>query len=158
MTALEAHSARYLTRDDVAALHGVLTSVFASSSDERMPPLTTINYGALDALLSAPRHSFNGMPAYPSLPEKAAILFYAVNKRHLFLNGNKRMAVACLVYFIFQNGYRLAVTAAELPAKTLEIAVSDPMAFPSTKRALTHWIANNLLPLNDNDPPLLGLH
>jgi death-on-curing protein len=157
MIAAEHPAVRYLTRHHVAALHKVLTEVFSQEHDEHMPALTTLDQNALDALLLLPAHSFDGLPSYPSLPEKAAILFYSITKRHLFLNGNKRMAVACLVFFIFENGYRLAVTADELTEKTLEVAMSDPLAFPSIKRSLTRWISQNLLPLNDNDPSLLDV-
>jgi death on curing protein len=157
MIAAEHPAIRYLTRSDVAALHKVLMEVFSREHDEHMPALTTMDQGALDALLLLPAQSFDGLPSYPSLPEKAAILFYSVTKRHLFFNGNKRMAVACLVFFIFENGYRLAVTADELTEKTLEVAMSDPLTFPAIKRSLTHWISQNLLPLNDNDPSLLDV-
>ena len=43
---------------------------------------------------------------YKGFFEKAAFLFASVNKGHFFANGNKRLALAILVYFIYLNKYQ----------------------------------------------------
>ncbi|MFK5948212.1 MAG: virulence protein RhuM/Fic/DOC family protein [Methylococcales bacterium] len=40
---------------------------------------------------------------YPSLEEKAATLLYLIVKNHSFVDGNKRIAAACFLYFLQQN-------------------------------------------------------
>lgn len=142
---------RYLSRADIVALHGILTAVFENDGAERMPPFRIVDEAALDALLMTPKQSIYGREIYPSLPEKAAIIYYTVNKRHLFVNGNKRMSVVCVLHFLFQNGYKLAVTAEELTEVTLQIARSDPHDFPRIKQELVAWISGSLLPL-EPDP------
>lgn len=49
------------------------------------------------------RQSFNGKDLYPSLEEKAANLLYFITKNHSFVDGNKRIAAACFLYFLQQN-------------------------------------------------------
>ena len=47
--------------------------------------------------------SFGGVELYPTLEEKAANLLYFITKNHSFVDGNKRIAAACFVYFLEQN-------------------------------------------------------
>lgn len=42
---------------------------------------------------------------YPDILNKAAYLFVAVNKGHLFLNGNKRLSLLVLLDFLYRNNY-----------------------------------------------------
>jgi len=46
---------------------------------------------------------FDGKELYPSIEEKAATLLYLVVKNHGFIDGNKRIAAACFLYFLNQN-------------------------------------------------------
>lgn len=45
----------------------------------------------LDAALNLPRQTFGGNDLYPTLINKAAILFYAINKGHVFQIGLKNI-------------------------------------------------------------------
>jgi len=47
--------------------------------------------------------SFGGNDLYPSLEEKAATLLYLIVKNHSFVDGNKRIAAACFLYFLKKN-------------------------------------------------------
>ncbi len=47
--------------------------------------------------------SFGGQDLYPSLEEKAAMLLYFIVKNHSFVDGNKRIAAACFLYFLDKN-------------------------------------------------------
>lgn len=49
------------------------------------------------------RQAFDGNDLYPSVEEKAATLLYLVVKNHSFVDGNKRIAAACFLYFMEQN-------------------------------------------------------
>lgn len=48
--------------------------------------------------------TFGGDDLYPSLEEKGATLLYLIIKNHGFIDGNKRIAAACFLYFLEQNG------------------------------------------------------
>lgn len=45
---------------------------------------------------------------YPDFFAKAAYLFCSIIDGHPFSNGNKRMAVSVLTYFLLLNGYRIS--------------------------------------------------
>ena len=47
--------------------------------------------------------SFDGKELYPSIQEKAANLLYYIVKNHSFVDGNKRIAAACFLYFLDKN-------------------------------------------------------
>lgn len=48
--------------------------------------------------------TFDDKDLYPSLEEKAATLLYLIVKNHAFVDGNKRIAAVCFLYFLEQNG------------------------------------------------------
>jgi len=47
---------------------------------------------------------FGGQDCYPTVEEKAATLLYLIVKNHSFIDGNKRIAAACFLYFLNKNG------------------------------------------------------
>jgi prophage maintenance system killer protein/prophage antirepressor-like protein len=49
------------------------------------------------------KQSFGETDLYPSIEEKAANLLYFITKNHSFVDGNKRIAAACFLYFLQQN-------------------------------------------------------
>ncbi len=49
------------------------------------------------------RQTFSGQELYPTIEEKAANLLYFIVKNHSFVDGNKRIAAACFVYFLHKN-------------------------------------------------------
>lgn len=48
--------------------------------------------------------TFGGEELYPSIEEKAAMLFYLVVKNHSFSDGNKRIAAFLFLWFLEKNG------------------------------------------------------
>jgi prophage maintenance system killer protein len=88
--------------------------------------------------------TFDGQEVYPSLEEKAAHLLYFLVKNHHFVDGNKRIAAALLLWFLQKNralyradgGKRIADNA--LVAMTLLIAESRP----DEKDVLTRVVVN----------------
>jgi hypothetical protein len=49
------------------------------------------------------KQSFDGKDLYPSIEEKSVNLLYFITKNHSFVDGNKRIAAACFIYFLEQN-------------------------------------------------------
>ena len=49
------------------------------------------------------KQGFDDIEFYPTIEEKAANLLYFITKNHSFVDGNKRIAAACFLYFMEQN-------------------------------------------------------
>ena len=49
------------------------------------------------------RQEFEEREAYPGLPSKAAHLMYFITKKHYFVDGNKRIAAALMLWFMDMN-------------------------------------------------------
>lgn len=67
--------------------------------------------GLFQSALARPQASFGGNDLYPALFEKAAALAESLARNHPFVDGNKRMALACMRVMLRLNGYQ--VTASE---------------------------------------------
>lgn len=76
------------------------------------------------------KQAFDNTEFYPSIEEKAANLLYFITKNHSFVDGNKRIAAACFIYFLEQN-------------KALLKADGCPIIDSDTLAALTLFIATS---------------
>ena len=76
------------------------------------------------------KQGFGAIEFYPSIEEKAANLLYFITKNHSFVDGNKRIAAACFLYFMQKNNALLKpdgspiIDNTTLAALTLFIATS----------------------------------
>lgn len=94
--------------------------------NEPIPDFGTRYPGILESCLANAFQTYAKKDLYPTLEDKAAIIFYQMIKNHPFVNGNKRIAVTTLFTFLVANGkwldvqnedlYRVAVWVAESPA------------------------------------------
>src|SRR3989338_11156467 len=57
----------------------------------------------LESCLNQPFVQFSQKDLYRGLVGKGSILFYLLIKNHPFKNGNKRIAIMCLLYFLHKN-------------------------------------------------------
>lgn len=94
-------------------------------TDEPIPPFETRYPNILESCLEQPFQSFDGEDLYPSQYLKAALMFYLVIKNHPFRNGNKRMAIALTLTFLYLNGQMLYITNADLYNIALNVASSN---------------------------------
>ena len=76
------------------------------------------------------KQSFDGVELYPTIEEKAANLLYFITKNHSFVDGNKRIAAACFIYFLKKNNSLLKPDGL-------------PIIDNTTLAALTLFIANS---------------
>jgi death-on-curing protein len=134
---------RYLSKTDITDIYLVLFDRFKEIG-EPIPPFAQVNEKEIENLVVIPQTKHFGEEQYPTIESKAAILFYKINKGHIFPNGNKRISLACLFVFLEINNRRLEITEDEVTAKAIEIANSDPRNFDSTKEELESWIKTNL--------------
>jgi len=95
------------------------SDVFAKPKDE-----------SFESSINQIRQSFDGNDLYSSLEEKAATLLYLIVKNHSFVDGNKRIAAACFLYFMEQNNL-------------LFNAVNEPILSNDALASLTLFIASS---------------
>ncbi len=133
----------YLDKEDIELIHAIV-SKREEREGEPIPPFALANQGDIEVLVNNPRRVFDGKELYPTIADKAAIIFYTVNKRQIFINGNKRMSTACLLVFLGINGKQLTVSPDELTQKALWLANTDAGEFQNIKAELTSWIESHL--------------
>src|SRR5262245_34128890 len=104
---------KYLSENDVLAIHNELVKVFAIEADPIFPPGPRDNT-LLGSAVSRPQTALGGIDKYKSVEAKAAALFHSLVKNHAFHNGNNRTALVSLLVFLEQNERRLEVGDDEL--------------------------------------------
>lgn len=72
--------------------------------NEPIPSFGSRFPNVLESCLSVPFTRFGKKDMYRGIVNKASILFYLLIKNHPFQNGNKRIAIMCLLYFLHKNG------------------------------------------------------
>ena len=92
--------------------------------DEPIPDFSTRFPNKLESCITTPFINFLDLNPYPSLLDKASILFYLMIKNHPFANGNKRIAVTTLLLFLTKNKKWIKIDAYSLYKFTLWIAES----------------------------------
>src|SRR3989338_10123656 len=134
---------RHLAKEDIATIYIELFDRF-NEIGEQIPPFKQVNKKEIENLSIIPQTKHFGEEQYPTIESKAAILFYKINKGHIFPNANKRISLACLFVFLEINNKQLEITANEATDKAIEIANSDSRDFENTKEELELWIKTNL--------------
>ena len=66
-----------------------------------------LNPGSLEYILGAITGPLFGTDRYPTLKEKAAALGFQINKRHIFIDGNKRTGIETSFRFLEANGIEI---------------------------------------------------
>lgn len=94
--------------------------------DEPIPDFGTRFPNILESCLLTPFARFSTKDLYRGLVGKASILFYLLIKNHPFQNGNKRIAVMSLLYFLYKNGRWLNIDEVGLYNFARGIARSKP--------------------------------
>ena len=82
--------------------------------NEPIPDFQTRFPNILESCLAVPFQKFGKRDLYKGLVGKASILFYLLIKNHPFQNGNKRIAMTTLFYFLYKNRKWLKVDNQEL--------------------------------------------
>jgi death-on-curing family protein len=100
--------------------------------DEPIPSFGTRFPNILESCINQPFIKFNKKDLYRGLIGKASILFYLMIKNHPFQNGNKRIAIMTLLYFLYKNGKWLNISNHDLYNFSLSIAKSKPTSREKT--------------------------
>lgn len=83
MTNGKKFSVNYFSRKDLEIIHDLVSKQW-DKEGEPIPPFSTASEDNLDALVKIPQSRFFGEEQYPTIESKAAIIFYTLNKKHLF--------------------------------------------------------------------------
>ena len=100
--------------------------------------------GRLESALAQPH-----WPHHRTAQQKAAALHYSLNKNHPYVDGNKRMAVAAMAWFLFRNGFVLFTTNDRLVDFALRVADGrlsrdDSAVWIEKRAARTDWTDERL--------------
>src|SRR5688572_18346037 len=104
--------------------HRLAVQVFDTTND----PISSFEehaHALLESALNNPKATFGNKELYPTLVDKAAILYYSLNKNHAFRNGNKRISLCSLLVFLAINDKWLDAGITEMVDMTLKIAKSQ---------------------------------
>ena len=116
--------------------------------DEKIPDFSTRYPNILESCLIVPFQTFGGKKLYKVLIEKAAMLFYLMIKNHPFKNGNKRIAMTTLFYFLYKNKKWLKVDNQELYNFARWVAESNPKLRRETTAAVQRFIKTYIVNLD----------
>ncbi|MDO8536815.1 MAG: type II toxin-antitoxin system death-on-curing family toxin [bacterium] len=117
------------------------------SGSEPIPEFGSRFPNILESCIVAPFQGFGGRQAYAGLIGKAAALFYLLVKNHPFQNGNKRIAMTTLLYFLYKNRKWLKVDNQELYNFAKWVAASNPKLRKETVTAVEKFISTYMVSL-----------
>lgn len=115
--------------------------------DQPFPDFETRSPNILESCLAIPFQTFGKKDLYKGLIKKAAILFYLMNKNHPFFNGNKRMAVVTLLFFLEKNNKNIRVSSHEFYKFSLWVVESNPKLKNSVVKAIEEFLEKNMVNL-----------
>lgn len=125
----------YITLDEALRIHELLIKEFGGAVGVR-------DMGLIESALLRPQTGY-----YADLIEEAAALWESLAMNHGFVDGNKRVAYACLEMFLQLNGADISATNDEL--KTFIYSNLEAGTF--RKDVLENWLNKRVVPF---DPEL----
>ncbi|MDP3997059.1 MAG: type II toxin-antitoxin system death-on-curing family toxin [bacterium] len=117
--------------------------------NEPIPSFNTRFPGVLEQCLAVPTARYDKKSLYPGLVAQASMLLYVMIKNHPFQNGNKRVAIMTLFYFLYKNGKWLRIDNQELYNFATWVAASNPKVKDQTVDAIKTIMRQNLIKRDD---------
>lgn len=112
--------------------------------DEPIPAFGLRFPNILESCLATPFARFGGSDLYRGLTGKASILFYLLIKNHPFQNGNKRIAIMCLLYFLYKNKKWIYMDNERLYRFARHVAGSRPDKRESVLKHIAAFLGANI--------------
>jgi len=157
---------RYLSVDEVTAIHDELARDFSQSSDPIFPEGVK-DYSLLESAVSRPQTALGGDLKYPTVEMAAAALLCAIVQNHAFHNGNKRTALVAALAFLDANGVMLECADDDIFRLLLQLAAhtvhlgKSKMVWPGMDLqadrevfAVSQWLWRNTRRIEKGDRPL----
>lgn len=107
---------------------------FTTNSPDSPLQLLVRDEALLDSALATVRQ-----PYYPTVVDKAGALLRSMAKNHPFVDGNKRMAFAATLLFLWANGYVFAADEDQASDLVLEVA-SQQMGWEDVSARLSGFV------------------
>jgi death-on-curing protein len=121
----------YLSLDEVLYIHAELIRVFGGAPGVR-------DKGLVESALLRPQTGY-----YADLIEETAALWESLAMNHGFIDGNKRVAYACVELFLGLNGMQLVVENEAIIAFIYHHLEAQTFA----KDVLDRWLRDHVQPL-----------
>ena len=106
---------RFLRLDEVMALHADQIERNGGGAGVR-------DLGLLESAVAAPESSFGDGYLHGTLAEMAAAYLFHLAKNRAFVDGNKRVAAAAMIMFVYLNDGDIVCNEDELVELTLGVA------------------------------------
>ena len=120
----------YLDMEDVLAIHARQIEIYGGSQGIR-------DAGLIESALLRPQTGY-----YRDLVEEAAALWESLAMNHGFIDGNKRVAFACLNVFLGMNGLKPCAE----PSAAIAFIYGHLEAGTFNKDNLDGWLRENTRP------------
>lgn len=120
----------YLTLEDAIAIHDEQLRLYGGAAGVR-------DEGLILSALLRPQTGY-----YNDLVEEAAALWESLAMNHGFVDGNKRVALACMLVFLDLNGLDVQAE----PDELIRFIYSNLEAGTFRKTVLDQWLRKHTLP------------
>lgn len=120
------------------------------SFDEPIPDFSTRFPNKLESCLATPFQAYADKDLYPSLTDKAAMLFYLMIKNHPFQNGNKRIALMTLLYYLNKHEKGIDVEIKTMYQWAIAVASSPAPAKAEIFSYIKKFLEIYMVPLRKN--------
>lgn len=124
---------RFLGLEEVLALHSDQIERYGGAAGVR-------DLGLLESAVAAPGATFGGEYLHTTLAEMAAAYLFHLAKNHPFVDGNKRIAAAATIMFVYLNDADLTCDADDLVALVVGVAAGD-----ATKAQAAVYLAERIV-------------
>lgn len=104
-----------LPAEDIIEIHNEMIQLYGG-----LPGIK--DQGIIDYLAEKPYLVSFGVEQYPTLFEKAAVLFVGLATSHAFVDANKRTAFASCATYLYLNGYEIIAGTDEIVEVAVRIA------------------------------------
>lgn len=108
---------QYLSPQEVLVIHALIIDATGGRHGVR-------DIRLLKSACARPAGLAFGKELYPNILQKAAVYLHAFVMHHVFVDGNKRTAIAVTVRFLETNGYTFCATSAQIEKGVLDIVTS----------------------------------
>src|SRR5262245_30866985 len=124
----------YLSETEVLFIHSIVVDETGGTHGVR-------DLGLLKSALANPKQTFAGKDLYPTVIDKAAVLFYSLVENHPFIDGNKRSAAVAMGVFLEQNKLNLNASQENLVDVALRVAAKK-----MTLEEIKSWLSSSVKP------------
>jgi len=110
---------KYLTAEEILVIHSEIIDGTGGMHGVR-------DIGLLMSIAEKPKSRFGGKELYEGVFQKAAIFLGSLVQYHVFIDGNKRAAVACAIEFLERNAQVFIASNDEVVAFPLWVERNRP--------------------------------